>query len=278
MTGDRLFIGPNAVEVARICEEAATRTVAAFTAAELLASGLDQLEEAVIADKVPRLITLKTQDHSIGTEIVALAERRGLTVGTIYLPNAALPAREALKASLYVPCTGTRQAFTYRPSRTPPSTPPEATLTGEEVVLSVITDPGTAVQVVEKQLLDLEENLRHWVAAVNADLSALERQIRALVRGQLARRLEVLRQQDAMAAVFTIPVRPVDPDRALEIPVRPTAALADPGDDHGNESKGYCALIVRTWWDRWVSALSCTGNVSAGIRPRCRWRRWHSGS
>jgi hypothetical protein len=83
MTGDRLFIGPNAHEVTRSCEEAATRAVAAFTEAELLASSLDQLEEAVIADKVPRPITLKTQDHSISTEVVALSERRGLTVGTI---------------------------------------------------------------------------------------------------------------------------------------------------------------------------------------------------
>jgi hypothetical protein len=60
--------------------------------------------------------------------------------------------REALKASLYIPYTGTRQAFTYRPSRMPPTTPPEAALTSREVVLSVITDPSAAVQVVEKQL------------------------------------------------------------------------------------------------------------------------------
>lgn len=91
MTGDRLFIGPNAYEVARSCEEAVARAVAAFTEAELLASSLDQLDEAVIADKVPRAITLNIQDHSISTEVVPLPERRGLTVGTIYMPNAALP-------------------------------------------------------------------------------------------------------------------------------------------------------------------------------------------
>jgi hypothetical protein len=92
MTGDRLFVGPIAVEVARSCEEAANRAVAAFTEAELLANSFDQLEEAVIAEKVARPITLKTQEHSISTEVVALPERRGLSVGTIYMPNAALPA------------------------------------------------------------------------------------------------------------------------------------------------------------------------------------------
>jgi hypothetical protein len=225
MTGDRLFIGPIAAEVTRSCEEAAHRAVAAPTEAELLANSLDQLEEAVIAEKVARPITLKTQDHSISTEVVALPERRGLTVGTIYLPHAALPAREALNASLYIPYTGTRQAFAYRPSRMPPTTPPKATLTSHEVVLSVITDPSTAVQVVEKQLRDVEGNLQQWVAAVNADLAILDRQIRALVRNLLARRLGVLRQRESMAAAFTIPVRPVDPDRAIEIPVRPTAVV-----------------------------------------------------
>jgi hypothetical protein len=54
MTGDRLFIGPIAAEVTRRCEEAAHRAVAAFTEAELLANSLDQLEEAVIAEKVAR--------------------------------------------------------------------------------------------------------------------------------------------------------------------------------------------------------------------------------
>jgi|SRR5450755_320401 hypothetical protein len=107
MTGDRLFIGPTVVEVARSCEEAANRAVAAFTEAELLANSLDQLVEAVIAAKVAHPIILKTQDHSIGTEVVAFPERRGLTVGSIYMPNAVLPAREALKASLYIPYTGT---------------------------------------------------------------------------------------------------------------------------------------------------------------------------
>lgn len=225
MTGDRLFIGPTAAEVARSCEEAANRAVAAFTEAKLLANGLDQLAESVIADKVAHPITLKTQNHSIGSEVVALPERRGLTVGNVYMPSAARPAREALKASLYIPYTGTQQAFTYRPLRMPMTTPPEATLTGQDVVLSIITDPGAAVEVVEKQLLGLEENLQQWVDGVNVDISTLERQIRALVRDLLARRIGVLRQRDAMAAAFTIPVRPVDPDRALEIPVRRTAVV-----------------------------------------------------
>jgi hypothetical protein len=107
----------------------------------------------------------------------------------------------------------------------PPTTPPEATLTGRDVILSVMTDPDAAVQVVEKQLLGLEENLQQWVVGVNADIATLEHQTRALVRNLLARRLGVLRQRDTMAATFTIPVRPVDPDRALEIPVRRTAVV-----------------------------------------------------
>lgn len=228
MTEDRLFVGPNVVEVARSCEEAASRAVAAFTEPELLGNSLDQLVESVVADKVAQPIMLMTQNHSIGNEVVALPERHGLAFGGVYMPSAALPAREALKAALYIPFVGTRQVFTYRPSRVPAATPPEATVTGRDVVLSVITDPDVAVQIVEKQLLGLEENLQRWVAAVNADIAALERQIRALVRDLLARRLEVLGHRDAMAAAFTIAVRPVDPDRALAIPVRRITVVLNP--------------------------------------------------
>lgn len=239
MTGDRLFVGFNVVEVARVSEEAATRAVAAFTEAELLANSLDELEKAVIADKVARPIMLETQGRSISNEVVALPERRGATISNIYMPSAILPARETLKASLYIPYTGTRQVFTYRPSSVPSATPPEATVTGREVVLSLIADSGAAVQVVEAQLLALEENLRQWVAGVNADIVTLERQVRGLVGDLLARRFGLLRQRDAMAAAFTIPVRPVAPDRALEIPVRrttvalsssPSAATGEPGE------------------------------------------------
>jgi hypothetical protein len=109
---------------------------------------------------------------------------------------------------------------TPRTCRNAAATPPEAALAGRDVVLPVITDPGAAVEVVEKQLLELGENLQQWVAGVNVDIATSERQIRASARDLLARRLGVLRQWDTITAAFTIPVRPVDPDRALEIPVR----------------------------------------------------------
>ena len=202
ITRERLFIGPNAAEVAQACGEAATQAVQGFTEVDLLANSLDQLVEAVLADKVAQPIMLKTRDHSIDSEIVTLPERHGLTVGNVYMPGGALPAREALKATLYVPYTGTQQVFTYRPSRMPLTTLPEAAVTGREVVLSVLTGPWAAAEVVEKQLLGVEENLQQRVTAVNADLATLDRQIRALVRNLLARRLGVLRQRDTMAAAF----------------------------------------------------------------------------
>lgn len=156
---DRLFTGLNVIEVATQCEEAAKRVVAAFTEVELLANSLEELTQAVVADKVPQPIMLDVQNHWIGNEVVQLPERRGATIGTMYRPDIALPAREALKTSLHIPCSGTMQALTYRPSRMPTTSPPEAVVTGLEVVVSVITDPSIAAQVVEQQLLEQEQNL-----------------------------------------------------------------------------------------------------------------------
>lgn len=221
MAWERLFLGPTMDEVARLCEEAAIRAVMAFTEAELLTNSLEQLVQAVIADKVPQPIQLNTANHTMTSEVVSNPVRGGLSHDGIYIRSAKQPGTEAIKIYLYVPYKGVQQAFTYRPSFMPPVAP-KATVTDREVILSVTTDLGLAARDVEQQLLDQEKNLVQWVDRVNTDIRTLEPRIRSLVRGRLAQRVAVLRQRDTMAAGFAIPVRQVTPDRALDVPIRRT--------------------------------------------------------
>jgi hypothetical protein len=221
MAWERLFLGPTMDEVTRLCEEAAVRVVNSFREAELLTGSLEQLLQTIIADKVPQLIQLNTADHTMANEVASNSMRGGLSRDGIYIQRAKQSGTDVIKVSLYIPYKGAQKAFTYRPSFMPP-VPPKATVTDREVILSVITDPSPVARDVEKQLLDQERNLVQWVHHVNADITTLEHQIRSLVRGRLAQRVEVLRQRDTMATGFTIPVRQVAPDRALDVPIRRT--------------------------------------------------------
>ena len=104
--------------------------------------------------------------------------------------------------------------------------PPTGEISDREVILSVIDASGDSV-LAEKQLLDQERHLQQWVGQVNDDLEKLGREIRSRVAGRVAERLAVLRQRDSLVAGLTIPAKHVEPDRAIELPVRrTTAALA----------------------------------------------------
>jgi hypothetical protein len=77
------------------------------------------------------------------------------------------------EGTLYVSYTGSRQAFDTRPNRMPVNLV-EGSVTGQEVILSVVVDPNTPSRVVEQRLLAQEQDLVQWVTEVNRDIAALE--------------------------------------------------------------------------------------------------------
>ena len=203
-------------QVTRQCEEAAQKMVTQFTEAQLRANSLDELIEAVVAEKVPGTIVLDLEGHQIDNEVVRTP--RGPILGTP--PYGGQHPAESIKALLHIPWSGNRKAFTFRPYQSLQQQNPEADITDREVVLFVIAFPGTPGDVTQKHLLDQQQILQQWVERVNSDIAGVEALIRAQVRGQIAERQQIQRQRDAMIDEFTIPIRQVAVDRALEIPVR----------------------------------------------------------
>jgi hypothetical protein len=208
-------------QVTRQCEEAAQKMVTQFTEAQLRANSLDELIEAVIAEKVPGTIVLDLEGHQIDNEVVPTP--RGPILGTP--PYGGQHPAESIKALLHIPWSGNRQAFTFRPYHSLQQQNPEADITDREVVLFVVAYPGTPGDVTQKHLLDQQQILQQWVERVNGDIAGVERLVRAKVRSQLAERQRVQRQRDAMIGEFTIPVRQVAADWALEVPVRRTTVV-----------------------------------------------------
>jgi hypothetical protein len=260
MSGNRLFMSMNVVEVSQRYEEAAREMAAAFTEGQLLANDLDHLVDAVVADKVPRPVVLDMEHHTRTSEIVTNPASQGLHFDGLYMPGAGRPASEAIRVSLFIPFTGTPQALTFRPSSTPQNTPPAARIDNREVVLSVTASPDLDGEVVEKQLLDLERNFDRWVRAVNADIAMLERQVRAGVSGLLARRMQVLRQREEMARGFTIPVREAEPQGGLEIPVRPTTVILEAATAPGPDGSRHWRLADSVY-ERMITTITRFGHA-----------------
>jgi hypothetical protein len=226
MAGDRLFMNMDMSQVTAACQEAAMRAAESFSEEQLTTYGTDPLVEDVVADKVPPLLQLDVARHEITTEIVTISAQQGLAFGGIIMPSAGRPATEGLALRLHIPYSGTQQAFRYRPSRML-QYPPEAVLTDREVILSVV-DASFDRTLVEKHLGDQEQNLLAWVESLNTDLERLERQIRSIVSARLNQRRAFLLQRDGLLASLSIPVRHVEPDRALEVPVKRTRAELTP--------------------------------------------------
>lgn len=232
MPGDRLFMNLDAVQVGQQCAEAADRAVAKLTEAQLRVGSIDQLTQDIVADKVPQQILLDSANHGWTDRIVPIQAQQGLAYSGIIMPSARRAATEGVELRLHIPYTGTQQAFTYRPSRMLMQ-PPTAEISNREVILSIIDASGDSA-LAEKQLLDQEQHLQQWVDELNDDLEKLEREIRSRVACRLAERLAVLRQRDSLVAGLTIPARHVEPDRAIELPVRrTTAVLAAAPPPHG---------------------------------------------
>jgi hypothetical protein len=226
MAGDRLFTNMDMSQVTATCEEVAMKAAEKFSEERLATNSTVQLVEYIVADKVPPLLRLDVAHHEITGEVVTLSARQGLAYGGIIMPSAGRPASEGLMLRLHIPYSGTQQAFMYRPSRMLQH-PPEAMLTDREVILSVV-DASFDRALVEKHLLDQEQNLLAWVDSLNTDLERLERQIRSMVSARLSQRRTLLQQRNGLLASLTIPVRHVQPDRALEVPVKRTRAALTP--------------------------------------------------
>jgi hypothetical protein len=224
MAEDRLFMSLDIGYVRTECLGAARKAVAGLTGPQLAESS-EQLVQAIVGDKVPRQIVLDPASHWRSDQIVPIAMQQGLDMTRTVLPSNGRPGAEGVKVSLHIPYDGTRQAFTFRPSRMLRQHP-VAEISDQAVVVSV-TDASGEPAAVEKHLLAQEENLAQWVRSLNEDIARLEREVRGLVTSELAERLKVRRQRDELVAGLTIPARHVEPDRAMEIPVRRTAVILD---------------------------------------------------
>jgi hypothetical protein len=220
MAGDRLFVGQLMHEVQQMCSEAAVRAVEYLSEEQLTSFSVEELTDDILADKVPPLIHLDVANHGFSTNVVRLPARHGFS--SMHLASGGLPSNEYLEVRLHVPYMGTQQSFRYRPL-TVPGQPPEAAL-ADGVVTLAIPAPEMDVPVVEQRLLKEERNLVAWVAAVNADLQAVERQVRSLVVSRLQQRQALLTRRGQLAAAMTIPVWQVECSRALPIPVQRTTA------------------------------------------------------
>jgi hypothetical protein len=230
MSAKRLFMGPTPHQFAQASEESASRMIRSFTEDQLRANSREDLVQAVIDDKVPQPIDLHVQNHRIDNGILPPASETGDGWAAVYRQAPSFPDRELIQGLLFIPYTDARSAFDLRPNHTPVNMV-EASVTAQEVILSVVVDPNTTPQVVEQRLLAQEQDLVQWVKEVNRDIAALEQHIRATVTRQLQGRLDVIKKRDDMAAAFSIPVREVEPGRALDVPVKPTAVVLKAAPD-----------------------------------------------
>ena len=232
MAGDRLFLNMDFSQVREMFVASAAEAVETVTDSQFRQFGLDVLAEQLVADKVPRQIVLDTGNHEIDTRIVTIPARQGLVHMGISIPSARQPSTEAIEVTLQIPYTGSRQAFTFRPSQIP-SDALEAIITDKHVILSV-TQADTDSYNAEQILLGQERILQRWVGLVNADITHLERHVRSLVTGRLNQRKELRLRHDQLRTTFTIPLRHVNLTNSLEIPVQPITATLSPGQPAGD--------------------------------------------
>jgi hypothetical protein len=215
---DRLFTGQLMHQVVSTCAEAAAKAVERLSEADLLGSSVEHLIDEIVADKVPPLFRLDVEHHYREVGSVNVRQRQGLSYSGLYMPDARQPAAEWIEVRLHIPYAGTKQSLQFRPSNRH-GVEPEADVTDGEVILA-IADPRADGPQIEQLLLERERHLLTWVEALNADIAAIQNQVRSQVSNQLRQRFAVLARRDQIAAALTIPARPVAPDKALTIPAR----------------------------------------------------------
>ena len=265
MSGKRLFMGPTPHQVTKASDESASRMIRKFAEGELRVNSLEDLVQAVVDDKVPQAIVLNIERHRIDNEIVSPGRRSDEGWALVYQTTSPFPDREVIEGSLYIPYTGTRDAFDFRPNRMPVNLI-EGSVTNREVIVSVIVDPNTSPEVVEKRLLAQEKDLLQWVDAVNRDIAELEHYIRAVATRQVQNRLDVIKKCDDMAAAFSIPVREVEPERALDVPVKRTAVVLKAHPDPGvSGERGW--RLDQAIYERMIQTITKFGHALER-RPR----------
>jgi hypothetical protein len=241
-----LFRGLHITHLLERGREAALKAAAKLTEAQIAATDIDELTDAIMADKLPRRLLLDRAGRRLDREIVTaeayqhfmLTSRRSFR-GT----------GNGVVVRLHIPYTGTRQLFDCQPSHRQ-GNPPDADVTDREVIISV---PGTHIQPdqARQQLDRAEEVLAIWVRHVNADVTAFETRIRGEISNQLRQRKALAEQADEFLKALDIPIRQIDHGQALPLPVRPVKAklIADGAASGANEWRLTDAVyeqIVRT--------------------------------
>jgi len=214
MPQERLFIGLRIDAIRSQAIDGVTPAVARFTEGQLRGNSLDDLARSVVDVIMGQPLELDTGNHSYEHQVVPLAEL------DVPAPNGAQSAIDVIRLSLHIPYAGTRTVFKTQPSRVLGTPNPEAALTDDEVIITIAAGPDEDGPAAEGRLLLLEQNLQQWVNAVNDDVAALKRELDLHARTLISKRLSVLRQRDNIVAALTIPLRRVEADRAVEIPIK----------------------------------------------------------
>ncbi|MGH3218308.1 MAG: hypothetical protein ACRDPY_06195, partial [Streptosporangiaceae bacterium] len=220
MPQERLFTGLRVNAIRSQAIDGVSPAVARFTEGQLRGNSLDDLARYVGDVIMGQPLELNTGNHSYEHQVVPLAEL------DVPAPNGAHSAVDVIRLSLHIPYTGTRTVFKTQPSRVLGTPNPEAALTDDEAIVTIAAGPDEDGPAAEARLLLLEQNLQQWVNTVNDEVADLKRELCSHARTLIRKRLYVLRQRDNIVAALTIPLRRVEADRAVEIPIkRTTVAL-----------------------------------------------------
>ena len=225
MPSERLFGGPSIATIRSKAIRGASPQVRQFTDDQLSGNSPDVLAQYVADQVMGQPVDLDTDGHRIDPKIVPLPEPDDSAAGIPSTPDGPQPAMDVIQLSLHIPYSGTANVFRTRPSHAPSTPVPEATLTDREVIITVTGKPGEGGQEAEGRLLLLERHLQQWAEAVNSDVISLKSEVKARARELVDQRISVLRHRDDMVAALTIPLRQVDPGRALEVPAQRKVVL-----------------------------------------------------
>jgi hypothetical protein len=219
MPQERLFMGPPTDEIRSQAIDGVSPVVARFTEGQLRGNDLDDLAHYVVDNIMGQPLELDIGNHSYEHQVVSLAEL------DIPAPNGAQSAIDVVQLSLHIPYSGTRNVFKTRPSRVFGTPNPEAALTDDEVIITIAVGPDEDGQAAEGRLLLLEQDLQQWVNVVNGDVAALKRELSSHARALIGKRIAVLQQRDNIVTALTIPLRRVEGERAVEIPIKRTTVV-----------------------------------------------------
>ncbi|HEY1918997.1 MAG TPA: hypothetical protein VGH27_25780 [Streptosporangiaceae bacterium] len=225
MPPQRLFGGPGIATIRSMAIVGASPHVRRFTDDQLSSDSPAVLAQYVADQIMGQPVSLDTADHQIDPRIVPLREPDDSAVDPSSAPDDTPSAMDAIQLSLHIPYSGTATIFKTQPSHAPSTPVPEATLTDHEVIITVTGKPGEDGQEVEGRLLLLERHLQQWVEAVNSDVVSLKGEVKVRARELVDQRVSVRRHRDDIVAALTIPLRQVNPGRALEVPTQRKAVL-----------------------------------------------------